>query len=416
MTRAALGRAAPPTKLALVEALLAADIKTCCELTLLWLKREGAIEEGVVAVVDDDRVLVAGVVGVAGIEGGALAGAAFGKALAAAAPVRLRHRELPGWLSEGFWAVPLRVDVESAAQGLLLVKPAAGATRPLPASATWAATKLAQRLLLHEQVKRHSDELRQKVEEATGELVTQNETLRRQALALEQASQAKSQFLANISHEIRTPLNAIIGYTQLLLAGVAGDVEPPITKRLERVDSNAKNLLAIINDLLDVARIESGKMPMTIERFDVVAVIAEVLAELEPLVARSGLVVGFVAAKKLPRIKSDRQKVKQILLNLVSNALKFTRQGSVTAVASVDADIVTIAVTDTGAGIATADQERIFEDFRQARNMLVHGGTGLGLAICRRLAKMLDGAISLESAVGKGSTFTLYLPRKGPKR
>jgi signal transduction histidine kinase len=119
----------------------------------------------------------------------------------------------------------------------------------------------------------------------------------------------------------------------------------------------------------------------------------------------------------MPRIKSDRQKVKQILLNLVSNALKFTRQGSVKAIASFDDDTVNVAVTDTGTGIAPEEQERIFEDFRQVGDTFArHGGTGLGLAICRRLAKMLDGAIGLQSTVGTGSTFTLYLPRKGPKR
>jgi signal transduction histidine kinase len=273
---------------------------------------------------------------------------------------------------------------------------------------------------LYEQLKLASAELEHKVQQATGELANQNELLRRQALQLEQASALKSQFLANVSHEFRTPLNAILGYTQMLLKGTFGSVEPGQQRGLERVESNGRHLLALINDVLDISRIEAGRMPLTITRFKLPQLIAEVLAELEPIIARSKLVVTQELVPSLPEITSDRQKVKQIIVNLLSNALKFTPQGSVkiSARANTRGKAVSVAVADTGIGISKAQQAKVFEDFSQidtARSR-VHGGTGLGLAICRRLAQLLDGTLTLESAAGAGSTFTLVLPTALRKR
>jgi signal transduction histidine kinase len=281
-------------------------------------------------------------------------------------------------------------------------------------------TEEIERARLYEELKKGSALLEERVRQATAELVGQNELLRRQRIELEQASAAKSQFLANMSHEFRTPLNAILGYTSLLLQGVSGELAPPQERNLGRVDSNARHLLAIINDILDISRIEAGKMPLHVSTFPLPKLVQEVLAELEPLIERSKLSVRVDTAKKLPPLSSDRAKVKQIVLNLVTNAIKFTPSGSVTISARHDTarKEVAIAVRDTGIGIKPEDHERVFEDFRQADNSPAreYGGAGLGLAICRRLAHMMEGRVELQSAVGQGSTFTLTLPARLRRR
>jgi signal transduction histidine kinase len=273
-----------------------------------------------------------------------------------------------------------------------------------------------ERERLYEQLKQASSELEDKIAEATAELVRQNELLRRQHIQLEQASALKSQFLANMSHEFRTPLNAILGYTSMLLQGVAGgDMAPGQKRNLSRVDSNARHLMALINDILDISRIEAGKMPLHATEFKLADLIGEVMAEVEPIIARTKLKVETDVAATASKLFADRQKVKQIVLNLLTNALKFTPEGSVSLVARYRAvsDEVSVAVVDTGIGIAPVDQEKVFEDFQQADNSTTrqYSGAGLGLSICRRLADMMDGRITLQSHVGKGSTFTLLLPR-----
>ncbi|HEX6898728.1 MAG TPA: ATP-binding protein [Thermoanaerobaculia bacterium] len=274
-------------------------------------------------------------------------------------------------------------------------------------------TEAEEKARLYEQIKRHSDELKEKVREATAELAEQNELLRRQALQLEQASALKSQFLANVSHELRTPLNAIMGYTHLLLEGISGELNKPQQEKLTRVDANARHLLAVINDLLDIARIESGKMPIQIERIRLPELVDEVMSEVEPLIQGTRLEVSRNLPPELPEIETDRQKVKQIVLNLLSNALKFTPQGSVAIrLERAGGDEIIIAISDTGIGIAEENQKTIFEAFEQADSSYARrqGGTGLGLSICRRLAHLLDGRITLVSRLGEGSTFTLFLP------
>jgi signal transduction histidine kinase len=267
---------------------------------------------------------------------------------------------------------------------------------------------------LYEQLKQASDELERRIQAATSDIAHQNELLRRQAIELEQASALKSQFLANMSHEFRTPLNAMLGYTSMLLQGVAGPVDVPVKRQLGRIESNGRHLLTIINEILDISRIEAGRMPLQVSSFKIPDLVAEVRAELEPIILRSKLAVVLDLSRDLRPISTDRSKVKQILLNLLSNALKFTHHGSVTISAErvVEERVVHLTVRDTGIGIAKADQDRIFEDFRQLDNSptRAYGGTGLGLSICRRLAQMLDGRITLESKSGAGSAFTLILP------
>jgi signal transduction histidine kinase len=274
-----------------------------------------------------------------------------------------------------------------------------------------------EKAYLYEQLKQGADELERKVQAATADIAQQNELLRRQAIELEQASALKSQFLANMSHEFRTPLNAMLGYTSMLLQGVAGSVEPPVRRQLGRIESNGRHLLTIINEILDISRIEAGRMPLQISTFKIPELVGEVKSELEPIIMRSKLDVTLHLERDLPPLSSDRQKVKQILLNLLSNALKFTHHGGVTISArrSKKDRVILLSVADTGIGIAAEHQDRIFEDFRQLDNSptRAYGGTGLGLSICKRLAQMLDGRITVHSTTGHGSTFTLTLPIRG---
>jgi len=276
-----------------------------------------------------------------------------------------------------------------------------------------------ERERLYEQLKSLTEDLERRVQQATAELAQQNELLRRQALELEQASALKTQFLANMSHEFRTPLNAILGYTQMLHQGVSGPLTSGQKRHVARVDSNSQHLLALVNDILDITRIEAGRMPLRIESVSLAEVINEVRSELEPIIARSKLTFSTDLAANIPMISTDRQKVKQIILNFLSNALKFTPKGSVriTARYRKPERMVAITVADTGIGIRPEDQEKVFEDFRQLDTSPTrsHFGTGLGLSICRRLASMLEGKILLQSRVGQGSAFTLLLPRR-PKR
>jgi PAS domain S-box-containing protein len=273
-----------------------------------------------------------------------------------------------------------------------------------------------ERASLFEQLKLASVALEGKVQAATAELANQNELLRRQGMEIERASAAKSQFLANVSHELRTPLNAVLGYTSMLMQGVSGGLNSGQKRSLTRVDSNARHLLQLINEVLDITRIEAGRMPLHFSEFKLPDLISEVLAELDPIIGRSKLELRRQVPERLPSLRSDRQKVKQIVVNLLSNALKFTHQGQIGIEVSYrpSQKRFVISVEDTGIGIAAEDQERVFEDFRQLDNSptRAYGGTGLGLSICRRLAAMLEGKITLKSELGKGSSFSLQLPRK----
>lgn len=295
-----------------------------------------------------------------------------------------------------------------------------GAMRAGPSELTGVVTALhdqteaIERERLYAELQKASAQLEVKVREATTELAQQNELLRRQALALEQGSAAKSQFLANVSHEFRTPLNAILGYTFMLLEKAYGDLQPEQVRTVSRIDANSRHLATLINDVLDIERIEAGRMPLQITTFAVEELVREVLEELAGVIAQSPAAVRVAGDLSMPRIRSDRQKLKQILVNLLGNALKFTREGHVDIVVRRNErkNRFTAVVRDTGIGIALTDYDRIFEPFQQAgrAGSRVLGGTGLGLAICRRLARMLGGDISVHSEVGVGSAFEVDLP------
>ncbi len=229
---------------------------------------------------------------------------------------------------------------------------------------------------------------------------------------LEVASQHKSQFLANMSHELRTPLNAILGYTEMMVDGLYGEVPEKAQGVLERVQSNGKHLLGLINDVLDLSKIEAGQLVITAEPYSVADMVTTVLSATELLARTKGIGLGSAVAPGLPTGSGDARRLTQVLLNLVGNAIKFTDQGSVEVRAAQVRDTFELSVVDTGFGIAPEDQKKIFEEFQQVDNTSTRkkGGTGLGLSISRKIVELHGGAITVESEIGKGSTFKVIVP------
>jgi signal transduction histidine kinase len=229
---------------------------------------------------------------------------------------------------------------------------------------------------------------------------------------LEVASQHKSQFLANMSHELRTPLNAIIGYTEMMADGLYGEVGEKAQGVLERVQNNGRHLLGLINDVLDLSKIEAGQLTLTVEQYSVADMVATVLSATESLARTKGLALRSAVAPGLPTGNGDARRLTQVLLNLVGNAIKFTDAGSVEVRAVQAGDRFEFAVVDSGFGIAPADQARIFDEFQQVDNSSTRkkGGTGLGLSISRKIVELHGGRIIVESEVGKGSTFKVIVP------
>jgi len=234
---------------------------------------------------------------------------------------------------------------------------------------------------------------------------------------LQRASEVKSQFLASMSHELRTPLNAIIGFTDVLLMSARDPLSDRQRTALEKVRESGKHLLGLINDVLDLSKIESGRVDIRPERVGLASLINECLAAVEPQVQSKGLSLRAVGLEGAPELVQDRARVKQILLNLLANAVKFTPAGSVEVRVEPERDgMVAFAVADTGIGIRPEHLEAIFDEFRQVDSAEARaaGGTGLGLAISRRLARLLDGTLTVESVPGVGSTFTLLVPARLP--
>ena len=226
------------------------------------------------------------------------------------------------------------------------------------------------------------------------------------------ASQHKSQFLANMSHELRTPLNAILGYAELLVDGIYGVLPDRPKGVLERIQNNGKHLLALINDVLDLAKIEAGQLTLTLEDYALAEVVRSVVTAAEPLATAKGLKFTAALQDNMPMGHGDARRISQVLLNLAGNAIKFTEAGEVEIRAAAANGQFLLSVRDTGPGIADADQERIFGEFQQIDNTNTRnkGGTGLGLAISKRMVEMQGGTISVESVLGQGSIFRVVLP------
>jgi GAF domain-containing protein len=229
---------------------------------------------------------------------------------------------------------------------------------------------------------------------------------------VEEASKHKSQFLANMSHELRTPLNAILGYTELILDSIYGDPSDKIRTVLERLQANGRHLLGLINDVLDLSKIEAGQLALSLDDYSLSDVVHGAVSAVEPLAAEKRLAFKAEVPPDLPIGRGDGRRLSQVLLNLVGNAIKFTDKGEIAIRASVANGVFTVAVCDTGPGIAAADQAKIFEEFQQADSSITRkkGGTGLGLSIAKRIIEMHGGRIWVESEPGKGSTFHFTLP------
>jgi signal transduction histidine kinase len=229
---------------------------------------------------------------------------------------------------------------------------------------------------------------------------------------LEIASKHKSQFLANMSHELRTPLNAILGYAELIMDDIYGEVPEKIRDVLERVQKSGQHLLGLINAVLDLAKIEAGQLSLSIGDYSIKEVVYTAITSVESLAAEKQLKLGTELSPDLPIGKGDERRIAQVLLNLLGNAIKFTEAGEVKVHVETTDGAFLVAVSDTGPGISEADQEMIFEEFQQADSSSTKqkGGTGLGLSIAKRIIAMHGGRIWVESSLGKGSTFWFTLP------
>jgi signal transduction histidine kinase len=238
------------------------------------------------------------------------------------------------------------------------------------------------------------------------------EEIQEKSRQIEEASKHKSQFLANMSHELRTPLNAILGYAELVLDGIYGEAPEKMRNVLERIQTNGKHLLGLINDVLDLSKIEAGQLVLSLNDYSIKDMMQGVYVAVEPLAGNKKLNFRLEVPPDLPPARGDERRLSQVLLNLVGNAIKFTDTGEVAMRASAANGSYTVAVRDTGPGIAEADQAKIFEEFQQSESThtKAKGGTGLGLAIAKRIVEMHGGRLWVESTLGNGATFFFTVP------
>lgn len=251
-------------------------------------------------------------------------------------------------------------------------------------------------------------EMERRIERRTSELALAMERAR-------EADQVKSAFLATMSHELRTPLNSIIGFTGILLQGLPGPLNGEQEKQLRMVQTSARHLLDLINDILDISKIEAGQLDLSIGETDLAASLDKVVAMIRPMAEKKNLEVQMEIEEGLTPVQTDQRRIEQILLNLAINAVKFTDHGRVALSCHMDGDHFVFKVSDTGIGISSDELPRLFSPFRQIDSGLarMHEGTGLGLSISRKLAHLLGGEITVESEPGSGSTFTVRLPSGG---
>lgn len=266
-------------------------------------------------------------------------------------------------------------------------------------------------------------------------IADRSDELERLSVELLRANRAKSEFLANVSHELRTPLAAVVGFIDLLREGAYGELAPRQVNPVERIESSANHLCELVDQILDLSRLAAGRLEVSTESISLRAFVIDVASEVESLLNEKGLSVSIAVPATLPKLETDPTHLRQILVNLLGNAIKFTAAGTITvrafhvpdgSVAQVAArsrrrpmlaeggSFIALQVGDTGSGIAEKDQERIFEEFEQVdagpRGDSIRRGTGLGLSISRRLARLLGGDITVESELNAGATFTVWLP------
>ncbi|HEX6694638.1 MAG TPA: ATP-binding protein [Longimicrobiales bacterium] len=261
-----------------------------------------------------------------------------------------------------------------------------------------------------------NDQLEDRIRRATVELEERNQRLEWQSYELQKASRLKSEFLANMSHELRTPINVIVGYTSLMRERIYGELTDQQDEALAKTYSTSQHLLELINDILDLSKIEAGKMPLHLEYVSLQDIISEVAEAIRPMTRQKNIAFETYVEGDIDPINTDRTKVKQVLLNLLSNAIKFTAEGRVTISVTMPApDRARFVVEDTGIGIKPQDLQAIFDDFRQVdqSHTKEFGGTGLGLSITRKLLALLQGDITVESTYGQGTRFTVDLTSIG---
>jgi PAS domain S-box-containing protein len=263
-----------------------------------------------------------------------------------------------------------------------------------------------------------NDQLEDRIRRATVELEERNRRLEWQSFELQKASRLKSEFLANMSHELRTPINVILGYTSLMRERIYGALTDQQDQALGKTYQTSQHLLELINDILDLSKIEAGKMPLHVEPVFVPEVVAEISESLLPMLRGKEVTYAANVPPDLEPIRTDRTKLKQVLLNLLSNAIKFTQQGTVTlSVARIETSGgIRIVVADTGIGIRAEHLDAIFDDFRQVdqSHTREYGGTGLGLSITKKLLTLLGGIVEVDSSYGSGTRFTIDLPSAVP--
>lgn len=259
---------------------------------------------------------------------------------------------------------------------------------------------------LNEDLRRYADELELRVKERTAELAVAKE-------AAESADRLKSAFLATMSHELRTPLNSIIGFTGIMLQGLTGPLNEEQQKQMTMVQSSARHLLSLINDVLDISKIESGQLMLSFTSFQLKPTIEKVVKLVLPLAEKKGLALKLDIAANVNQTTSDQRRLEQVLLNLVNNAIKFTEEGHVRISCSRENDHYLLSVADTGIGIKPEELAGLFQPFHQIDNGTTRKreGTGLGLSICKRLIEMMGGDIDVQSQWDQGSVFTIRFPR-----
>jgi signal transduction histidine kinase/DNA-binding response OmpR family regulator len=265
---------------------------------------------------------------------------------------------------------------------------------------------------LMEEIQQKNRELEQRSLELEGTVAKRTEELKHAMEAAEEASRAKSGFLANMSHELRTPMNAIIGYSEMLIEDAEDGGDEELASDLNKIQQAGKHLLALINDVLDLSKIEAGRMDLYLETFEVATMLEEVSATIRSVVAQNSNELRVEVAPEVGRMHADLTKVRQALFNLLSNAAKFTENGHVEVRVEPEGDDLLFAVKDSGIGIPPEKLAHIFDEFSQADESTTRnfGGTGLGLAITRRFCQMMGGDVEVESVPGEGSTFTLRIP------
>ena len=310
-------------------------------------------------------------------------------------PESVYHKSLKRWISEEVqFKLPVWAETLAWVAGFLLLMSLAGST--------YLKRQVNARTL---ELKKINQEMEERIVERTAEL----------AAAMEKAQAAdriKSAFLATMSHELRTPLNSIIGFTGIMLQGLAGPLNPEQHKQMSMVQGSARHLLALINDVLDISKIEAGQLTLSITSFELKASIEKVVKQVSPLAEKKGLTLKLDIADDVASATTDQRRLEQVILNLLSNAIKFTEKGHVGISCRTENDRYCLSVSDTGIGIQPEQLQKIFQPFHQVDTGLTrkYEGTGLGLSICKKIVEMMGGSIEVESRWGRGSAFTIRFP------